>query len=218
MRKDKTKILISIGLVGLIGLVVLVLWAVLGGSGGRAKPDALDITELYKVNIYGTQGEGYVDMTLDEGYLEAYIIESGISLTKEDIVVEVSKPNNLSNGDTFTVTFQNEQALEALGAKIANGTGTYTVDGLKEGTEYDVFADLVIYVDGGQVVFDDGDCANFIKDNVDFFIKNPRDTYKEGDAITVGAYVDMNAATDNGYKIEKTETIIIITEQEKTND
>ena len=185
---------------------------------GQLKYDSLDITKLYKVNIYGTQGEGYVDLELDQGYFEAYIIESGISLVREDIVVEVSKPNNLSNGDTFTISFKNQQALKQKGVKSVNATGTYTVEGLKIGTDCDVFADVIIYVEKGKVIFDDSECSNFIKDNVDFFIKSPKDTYKEGDAITVGAYIDMNAATDNGYKIVKTETTIIITEQEKTND
>ena len=60
--------------------------------------------------------------------------------------------------------------------------------------------------------------ANFIKDNVDFFIKSQQNTYKNGDVITIGAYVDMNAATENGYKIEITHKKITITEQERTND
>ena len=59
---------------------------------------------------------------------------------------------------------------------------------------------------------------NFVKDNVDFFIKNQLETYKEGDTVIIGAYIDMNAATDNGYNIEKKEQQYILKEQEKNND
>ena len=49
-----------------------------------------------------------------------------------------------------------------------------------------------------------------MKDNVDFFIKNKKESYKKGDTVIIGAYVDMNAATDNGYIIDKTEKEYIV--------
>ena len=36
--------------------------------------------------------------------------------------------------------------------------------------------------------------------------------------VIIGAYIDMNAATDNGYNIEKKEQQYILKEQEKNND
>lgn len=218
MKNKKIMLLISVGAIAFIGIVALLIWGIFDGGMVKSKPDGIDITQLYKVNIYGTQGEGYVDLTLDEGYFEAYIIETGISLAKEDIAAEVSKPNNLSNGDKFTVKFKKADTLQNKGVKVIKSEGVYTVDRLKEGHVYDVFADVQVYVEEGKVIFDDSKCANFIKDNVDFFIKSQQNTYKNGDVITIGAYVDMNAATENGYKIEITHKKITITEQERTND
>ena len=218
MKNSKNILLISAGAVAIIGTIILFVYLIFDKGIIDSKSDGIDITQLYKVNIYGTQGEGYVDLTLDEGYFEAYIIETGISLTKEDIAAEVSKPNNLSNGDVFIVRFMNKHLLQNKGVKVVKSEETYTVDRLKEGHVYDVFADVQVYLEDGKIIFDDSKCANFIKDNVDFFIKSQQNTYKNGDVITIGAYVDMNAATENGYKIEITNKKITIKEQERTND
>ena len=90
--------------------------------------------------------------------------------------------------------------------------------GNKYGMDFDIFSDLSVYIKDGQLLIDNDKCSNFVKDNVDFFIKNQLETYKEGDTVIVGAHIDMNAATDNGYNIEKTEQEYILKEQEKTND
>ena len=47
-----------------------------------------------------------------------------------------------------------------------------------------------------------------------FFIKNKLDSYKEGDNVIVGVYIDMNAATDNGYNIKELEKEYVLIEQE----
>ena len=91
---------------------------------------------------------------------------------------------------------------------------TYKVAGLKAGTDFDVFQDFKIYIDDGEVMLDNSDCSNFVKDNVIFFIKNKIDSYKEGDNVIIGVYIDMNAATDNGYNIKELEKEYVLIEQE----
>ena len=207
----------------LIISVAFGIWLLVDGVGQEEKA-GLELDELYKVNIYGTQGEGFVDLQINESYLQRICDESGIDLTAEDVKATVSKENNLYNGDKITVSFVIGKALKDKGVNIISDTITYSVKGLKEGTDFDVFSDLNVYIEDEEVVIDNSRCSNFVKDNVDFFIKNQLETYKEGDTVIVGAHVDMNAATDNGYNIEKTETeffiseISEVSEEEKTND
>ena len=114
--------------------------------------------------------------------------------------------------------YKNDKSLTDIGIELDGIEITYTVKGLKYGMDFDIFSDLSVYIKDGQLLIDNDKCSNFVKDNVDFFIKNQLETYKEGDTVIVGAHIDMNAATDNGYNIEKTEQEYILKEQEKTND
>ena len=179
-------------------------------TGDGEEQVVLDIEKLYNVSIYGTQGEGFVDIQIDEEYLENICEAIGYTLTEEDVKPKLTRDNNLSNGDKFTVSLMYESNLTAKGVSISRDKVTYSVEGLKDGTDFDVFGDVIIYVEDGQLVIDNSRCSNFVKDNVDFFIKNQLETYKEGDTVIVGAYIDMNVATDNGYNIDKTEKEIVI--------
>lgn len=177
------------------------------------KGEELSIEQMYNVNIYGTQGEGYVDISVNEEYIDRYTKTTGIELNKDDIILKVSKDNNLSNDDRFTVSIENISELNEAGVFFEKDNVTYKVSGLKVGTDFDVFSDLKLAIDDGNIVLDNSGCSNFVKDNVDFFIKDKKESYKEGDTVMIGAYVDMNAATDNGYNIKITEKEYIL-EQE----
>lgn len=170
--------------------------------------------KAFKVNIYGTQGEGYVDIEFNEDYLKEFKLSDNTSLTKELIELEINRQNNLSNEDAFTIRITNENILREKGIEFDKYKMSYKVAGLKDGIDYDVFQDFKIYIDAGNVMLDNSDCSNFIKDNVIFFIKNKIDSYKEGDTVIVGVYVDMNAATDNGYNIKELEKEYVLVEQE----
>ena len=174
----------------------------------------LEFEEMIKVNIYGTEGEGYVDIQYNEDYLNKYITKDGEKLTKEDIQLDITNANNLNNNDQFTVAISNLSELKKKGFEFNKTSESYIVKGLKIGTDFDVFQDFKIYIDGSEVMLDNSDCSNFIKDNVIFFIKNKIDSYKEGDTVVVGVYVDMNAATDNGYNIKELEKEYVLMEQE----
>ena len=170
--------------------------------------------KAFTVNIYGTQGEGYVDIEFNEDYLKAFKLNDNTNLSKELIVIEINRQNNLSNEDAFTISITNEKILKEKGIEFDKYKMSYRVAGLKDGIDFDVFQDFKIYIDSGEVMLDNSDCSNFIKDNVIFFIKNKIDSYKEGDTVVVGVYVDMNAATDNGYNIKELEKEYVLMEQE----
>jgi len=184
-------------------------------SGEDEEKTSLDIGKLYKVNIYGTQGEGYVDIQIDATYLNGICDAMGVLLTDDDVKPKITKSNNLSNGDKFTVSLLNEEAVSKCGIIVSPKVMTYSVVGLKDGTTFDVFSDLVVVIEEEQLIIDNSKCSNFVNDNVDFFIKDQLETYKEGDTVIVGAYIDMNAATDNGYIIEENEKEFIIISNEE---
>ena len=170
--------------------------------------------KAFTVNIYGTQGEGYVDIEFNEDYLKVFKLSDNTNLNKDFIQLDINRPNNLSNEDAFTVKITNADSLKEKGIEFDKYKMSYRVAGLKDGIDYDVFQDFKIYIDAGNVMLDNSDCSNFIKDNVIFFIKNKIDSYKEGDTVIVGVYVDMNAATDNGYNIKELEKEYVLVEQE----
>lgn len=170
--------------------------------------------KLIAVNIYGTEGEGYVEVEINGNYIKNLKTDDGALLENSMFDIEISKENNLSNGDSFTVSIANADDLKNQEIIVDKSSVTYKVSGLKEGVDFDIFADLKISIDDGQIVLDNSGCSNFVKDNVDFFIKNDTLSYKEGDTVMVGAYVDMNAATDNGYNIKVKEKEYILSEQE----
>ena len=176
--------------------------------------DKVLFDKAFTVNIYGTEGEGYVDIVYNEEYLNDFVLSDSIILNKEHIQLDINRPNNLSNEDAFTVEITNVDSLKEKGIKFDKSKMSYRVSGLKDGIDYDVFSDFKIYIDGDEVMLDNSDCSNFIKDNVIFFIKNKIDSYKEGDTVVVGVYVDMNAATDNGYNIKELEKEYVLMEQE----
>ena len=182
------------------------------------KGSVIEFNKAFSVNIYGTEGEGYVDIEYNDDYISKFYDKDGNVVTKKHIQLEVSKANNLYNDDKFTVSISNLSSLKEKGIKFDKSSETYTVKGLKIGTDYDVFKDFKIYIDEDEVMLDNSGCANFVKDNVIFYIKNKLDSYNKGDTVVIGVYVDMNAATDNGYNIKVLEKEYVLTEQEKTND
>ncbi len=211
------KIPVFLAVIVLIITATLGIWFLVDSFSGKDHVN-LDIQKLYIVNIYGTEGFGYVDLQVDENYLSMIYDKTGIKLEASDLEVDISKENNLYNGDKFTLRLQNGEDIKNKGVRLDNLEVTYSVKGLKEGTDFDVFNDLEVYIKDGKAELNNERCSNFIKDNVDFFIKNQLETYKEGDTVIVGAHIDMNAATDNGYNIDKREHKFILKEQEKTND
>ena len=176
--------------------------------------DKVLFNKAFTVNIYGTQGEGYVEIVYNEEYLKGFILSDTTILNKEHIQLDINRTNNLSNEDAFTVEITNADILKEKGIVFDKSKMSYRVAGLKEGIDYNVFSDFKIYIDSDEVMLDNSDCSNFIKDNVIFFIKNKIDSYKEGDTVVVGVYVDMNAATDNGYNIKELEKEYVLMEQE----
>ncbi len=177
-------------------LIVLTLVIIIGYIVHLNKDDEMiDINEAFQIELLGTQGYGYVNVTVNPDLVE----KTGISMS--ELSYKVSKSNMLSNGEVIRITIDN-----AAGIKLNEQQLNYTVEGLKDGTDLDIFKDLIIKynADSKKLVLDNSQCSEFIKENVLFSIKRELEEYNKGDVVEIIGYVDMNAATDNRYNILST--------------
>lgn len=126
---------------------------------------------------------------------------------------------NLSNGDTvtFTMTADNE-SLKKLGLEFSCNDYVFTVSGLQEPVELDVWTGFEVVFDG---VAPDGwaeaaynGSNSFVKDNVKYsFIKSHGDTYgtfgasglSNGDTVIVKADCNQSLLDENLYLLGETE-------------
>lgn len=157
--------------------------------------ETMDVSDVFRIELLGTEGYGYVNVTVNPDFIE----KTGISLS--DFSYKVSKSNMLSNDEVIIITVDN-----AAGIKLSESQLKYTVAGLKDGNDLDIFKDLIIKYDADtkKLVLDNSQCSEFIKENVLFGIKRELSEYNKGDVVEIIGYVDMNAATDNRYNIIST--------------
>ncbi len=156
---------------------------------------AYNISEVFLVEILGTEGYGYANVSVNPDFVE----KAGISLS--DISYTINKTSNLSNDDYVEISL--DKPKEIIFDKYVY---SYKVTGLCKGTDLDVFKDLAIKYDAQtkEITLDNLGCSEFIKENVIFAVKRQGKEYEPGDIIEIIAYVDMNAASDNRYNILST--------------
>ena len=162
---------------------------------GIKKSKSYDINEVFVVEVLGCNGYGYANVKVNPDFIE----KSGLDI--EIFSYEINKTNMISNGDVISV-----KITDKANVQINEDIYVYLVDGLNEGTELDVFKDLTISHDSqtGKVILDNSLCSEFVKENVIFSVNREKDSYDVGEVVEIIAYVDENAAADNGYIITKT--------------
>ncbi len=173
-------------------LIILLIIVVFKSFNGTKK---VNISDIFKIEVLGTDGYGYVNIAIDMNFIEA----TGVNLN--DIEYTVNKNSNLSNGDLICITVS-----DIKGVKLDKNQFEYEISGLNKATDLDIFKDLNVEYDvqNKKIVLDNSQCSEFIKKNVIFSIKYEKDEYNLGDAVTIVGYVDMNAAADNGYNVVST--------------
>lgn len=189
-KKNTSKILIVLPLILIMLIIVFSIF-----YGKHKVANTYDISEIFQIEILGTEGYGYANISISPYFLE----KSGISLS--EISYKISRTNNLSNGDWVEIT-----ADKIKGIYLKEYTYKYQVSGLEKGTDLNIFKDLVVNYDAdtGALMLDNSQCSEFIKENVIFNIKRQMDKYQVGDVVEIIGYVDMNAAADNKYNIIST--------------
>lgn len=157
------------------------------------------LEDIIVMEILGTEDYGYAKVSVNPEFYE----DSGIDT--DSFSYTVSKYNNLSNGEHIIVEVD-ERKLKKSGIRLNKYSLEYIIAGLTEGSEYDIFKDLIITYDKSdkKIILDNSECSEFVKENVIFNISYEKDKYEVGDKVVITGYVDMNAAADNRYDITNT--------------
>lgn len=176
----------------------------------------VDVTETLTLSYSGANGYGVAELENEYGWEAAAFEEAGIEAIEtfsdlgnafnieSAVSYEVSPKENLSNGDKITVTATiNEEKAKSYNLKLIAKERTFTVEGLPEVQQVDLFEDIDVHFDGiapyatasiVDVGTDDYVYTQYILDkNSDLNI---------GDIVTVTANYDQEKLLSAGYIAE----------------
>ena len=192
MKKNNKQLITLIIMLGLLSLAIFIAYKIYVDKSSNV----FKIEDVFEIEILGTEGYGYADITLSPDFIAA----SGVNIS--EFIYDMDKKSKLSNGEIITVTVKNSADIHLDEKQL-----TFEVSGLKKGTDLDIFKDIIICYDEQtkDIVIDNSMCSEFIKENVMFVIERKKEEYSLGEKVVIIGYVDMNAATDNLYNIIKTE-------------
>ena len=161
----------------------------------------IDLANVYTVKVEGIDTQGMAKCQINEKSLETILIGKNVDAIKGNILLEsmkcnLSKTDNLKNGDKITVTITyDETVANQLNLSFKNTRKEVEVSGLAKGKEVDVFKDLKVTYTGTSP---DGK-VSLINNSSDPFIsivtfKSSKDKVANGDRIIVEAiYPDRDA-------------------------
>ncbi len=134
-------------------------------------------------------------MTVNIAYYAEYAVEGQV--------------NDLSNGDKITITMQaDNESLRELGLEFALNDYSYTVSGLAEPVELDVWTGLELEYDGiapnGSVKASYNGTNDFVKKNVWYDIDRSYGL-SNGDTVKITAKCNQSALDENLYLIGESE-------------
>ena len=168
--------------------------------------------EYYEPYVVGAEGNGVFKMSVNEDLKEQILNEAlpkdateleefQYELLLEGMEYEAEPKDNLSNGDIVKIKVKcDEKALSSIKIKFTNTEFTYTVEGLEEVKELDVWSDVNVTYDGiapnGKIQIEYSGNDDFVKNNVRY---SPDKTsgLSNGDEITVKISVSSKSLMDN---------------------
>lgn len=176
------------------------------------KVNTYSAKDCYSMEVVGADGYGNLDIDSNESILDAIILENipddatELEYAKYEILlasmeIEADKTENLSNGDTISLKVKlDEEAFEAMNIMFTDTEFTYTVSGLEEPVEIDLFENVTVTYEG---ISSDGDAMveytgndEFIKNNVSYNLSKSWGL-SNGDVITVNASYNETVADEN---------------------
>ena len=177
-------------------------------------PKTIYMDDYITIRYDGLSTQGTARLVLDGEALEAALMEEmsatemqmlEAKLFKSEYVLELSKTENLSNGDEISIILiiDNEVAKDYnVQFKLRNET--VTVEGLKEPVFLDPFQDLEITYSGfapnAQVQLQNNATNECLQNNVYYYIDNGYNL-EEGETFTVEASFSEYDANQAGYII-----------------
>lgn len=168
------------------------------------------LAAVTKISLVGYDSKGYVKAEIDESTLTEE--EQAFREVLDTVEIDLSKENNLSNGERVEILYTYDKALaEELDVKISDATTTFMVDNLPQAeqiTYEQLFDDVELVLQGTSPVI----TAEVVNNSthpyiqtMDFAIRSPKEYYQKGDTIVVEAFFDEQEAIDYRYAVESGE-------------
>lgn len=206
MKKEK-----SLGIILKVTIPVIVLVAVLFIKFAvTSRKDDFSVARYIIATVEGVNGRGRATLTLDEIGLMNALYGDDISDSDKEVFDKFTASisfigntlDNLSNGDTITITAQYDSEIaKQAGVKGEKSTRTYRVSGLKEGTRLEAFSDIQIVTDGASpfitVTCENKSTHEYLK-TLEYEVDKEKGN-AEGDTVTITCKADEAEAADKGY-------------------
>lgn len=163
-----------------------------------------DVTSTAEISFNGYNGYGTCTLENEYEWINSVLDWYGDSINEmqqakseielmDTVSYEIDKPENLSNGDTVTVTVKIGSAADDYAFKLTGDKITATVEGLEEVEEFDPFENIsVVY--NGFAPKGTATIKSESEDNAIFYETDKSTGLSNGDKITVTASskYDMN--------------------------
>ncbi len=191
----------------------LILLAGLLAACGAKK---IDVTETLTLSYSGANGYGVAELENEYDWEATAFEEAGIEsietfsdlgdafIIESAVTYEVSPKENLSNGDEITVTATiNNEKTDAYNLKLVAKKRTFTVEGLPEIKQVDLFENIDVLFQGTAPYA----TAKITDENTDHYVNTQYKLNKDsglniGDIVTVTAQYDKDELLAKGYMAE----------------
>lgn len=207
-----------------ICLVTVAFAAAAALSGCSNSNVTLSAKDYYDVEISGFNGNADISFDVDSSALDEVTEEmfKDVSYSNteqykkylefsEDMynleksmtyMITSDKKDGFSNGDVIQVTLSyDEKTAAEMNIAFSDVTFDYTVEGLTEGTSIDPFEGLKIEYTGiapdASISFDTTGCADYVRNNVSFYVDGNNYGYSNGETFTVTISYDESKAEKN---------------------
>lgn len=186
-------------------VIIIAVLAVLASVVILNRKTTIDMKDYVQVSFQGMNTVGTADVDVDWMSLDNKALADSGNFLGDSVLLEAAMKvdatptEGLSNGDTVTVSVScDESTAERLKLKFVNTSVDYTVSGLPDGVETDVFADLSVTFDGiapgGTVSLKNNSTDDFVKGVS--FSADPSNGLSNGDTVTVTAHYNEQNAVD----------------------
>ena len=188
----------------IIGIVVLLVLLIVFIAFKLIKP-TIDLNEYISVTFSGYDTVGEADVEFDtEKFKENYRGKLPRDFSEEYISYDLNKSDDLSNGDTVTLTWDcdDERVLSRYGYKLEHEDTSFSVTGLMEIGSFDPFDGIDVVFEGisseGEASLT-GSPVSAVAQELDYSLDKD-DSLSNGDTVTVS--VTYHNSDPTNYCIE----------------
>lgn len=190
----KNKLLLSISFLFLIILAVVVISIITNNN-------KIDLSNIYTITIDGLDTQGSASYQINKKDFETILISKNIDVFRADMFMDslkcnLSKKENLKNGDQITATLTYDEAVaKQLNLAFKSEEKKINVSGLQKGKTIDIFKDIQVTYTGTSPKGN----VSIVNNSTDSFaskvrFESSKEKVENGDKIKVTAIYDSGEA------------------------